>query len=759
MSISEPAKPDSLVGELIDGRYRISREIAVGGMGVVYEAKHAKIGRSVAIKVLHREMAGDTEVVGRFLNEARAMGTIGHPNIVACTDFGELPGHLPYLVLEYLEGKTLGDEIAGSGPFSVERALRVAGQVASALEAAHSRGVIHRDLTSGNVFLTKIDGDVDHVKVLDFGISKFLTATDITPKTRRGFTMGTPEFMSPEQITRPDVVDARVDVYALGVVLYHMLAGKVPFGAVAVQTLFLQVVNELPPHIERTDLPPQVLAMLDKALAKNPEDRFANMREMGQELGLLAPSPAPVTMIGGAYSGRVEAVPVGLPRTGSRPIPRSITAAQRIGDRSGGYPAAHRTSLVEMAAAKADGEQPAPPAVPGRSRKVLWGLVGLAGAGLVGWVLLGGGREALVRGGAGVAPHAAAPSAASTGTTAAPSGPVNLQVFSSAPSARVTFRGRAHQIPFAQQMVADTKLELVEVTAPGREGRRFWLMMDHSMQLTVDLAPGRGVIEATTEEAQIALGERLADPSAAAPTAGADPSDNKPAPSATASPSSSSSLSNSSHRSSARSKTVVASAAASASPATSAASGPDGKKASGPVAATPTTPAPSVDPPPSSLPPAASAAKAPEAVAAAAPPAHAPAPDPTAAPGPVSPRAQPAPPRAAPPTPAAGSAPAAMRSPVTGTIDSAKAQQVFGEHAVEVQRCHQRAKIDNSDIRGKLTIKIAIAASGQVTGASVEGSNLHNDALESCIANVVKSWPFPPPLGGPATLSHAFVLR
>jgi serine/threonine protein kinase len=209
MSAPEPSKIDNLVGQVIDGRYRISRQIAVGGMGVVYEAKHAKIGRSVAVKVLHREMAGDSEVVGRFLNEARAMGTIGHPNIVACTDFGELPGNLPYLVLEYLEGSTLGDDIAKSGPMAVPRALRIAVQVASALEAAHSRGVIHRDLTSGNVFLTKSEGDWENAKVLDFGISKFLTATEASPKTRRGFTMGTPEFMAPEQITHPDVVDPR----------------------------------------------------------------------------------------------------------------------------------------------------------------------------------------------------------------------------------------------------------------------------------------------------------------------------------------------------------------------------------------------------------------------------------------------------------------------------------------------------------------------------------------------------------------------
>src|SRR5690242_20714884 len=116
-------------------------------MSVVYEATHVKIGRTVAIKVLHRDMAGDPDVVGRFLNEARAVGTFGHPNIVASTDFGELPGHVPYLVLEYLEGHTLSHEVKGEGPLPVRRVTRIALQIASALDAAHARNVIHRDLT------------------------------------------------------------------------------------------------------------------------------------------------------------------------------------------------------------------------------------------------------------------------------------------------------------------------------------------------------------------------------------------------------------------------------------------------------------------------------------------------------------------------------------------------------------------------------------------------------------------------------------
>ena len=744
MSAPDPAKTDAksdpkndpkhdpLIGQIIDGRYRISRQIAVGGMGVVYEAKHAKIGRSVAIKVLHREMAGDSEVVGRFLNEARAMGTIGHPNIVACTDFGELPGSLPYLVLEYLEGRTLGEEIATTGPMAIPRALRIAVQVASALEAAHSRGVIHRDLTSGNVFLTKSEGDWESVKVLDFGISKFLTATDASPKTRRGFTMGTPEFMAPEQVTSPDIVDARADVYALGVVLYHMLAGKTPFGSVAVQTLFLQVVNELPPHIERDDIPPEVLALLDKALAKDPAERFADMRSMGAELELLAPPP----VLSGNYSGRVEVGGAPRPATGSRPILRinPTTTSRQVAPRSGVYAAATRTSLVQMAADKAGGGEAA--AAPRSTRRPLvLGGIGFAAALVVVGLLIGRSHKTEAPAGlvARVTPEPG---------IRPPVGPVKLEVTSATPSARVTFRARVHQLPFSEAVDADTKPEVVEVTAPGREGRRFWLTIDHPMKLSIDLSPGRGIIEATTEEALVALGQRAAEalpPGAAAP---AESPGGK----------------HGAHQSNLRLKGgvaalpgVVASAAAaprkgglgSSSPgaASGSASGP-----SGGASAPGSNEAPA--PPPTATKPA-----APDPVAAAAPPpVEAPAPPP---PPPVAAKPQPAPSH-----PASTSAPApAVVKPVAPTIDAAKAQEVFAQHGVEVQRCHQRAKIDNSDIHGKVNMKVMISTTGQVIATTIESSNLHSASLEACIATAVKSWTFPAAVGGTASINHAFVLR
>ena len=159
------------------------------------------------------------------MNEARAAGTLGHPNIVESTDMGFTPNHVPYIVFEYLEGTLLTDEIYRVGGLPVRRAIRIASQIASALHAAHNAGIVHRDLKSDNVFLTDKDDALDHVKVLDFGISRFLE----TDEAQRNMVMGTPEFMAPEQITDPGSVDHRADIYALGVILYEMLTARRPF--------------------------------------------------------------------------------------------------------------------------------------------------------------------------------------------------------------------------------------------------------------------------------------------------------------------------------------------------------------------------------------------------------------------------------------------------------------------------------------------------------------------------------------------------
>jgi tRNA A-37 threonylcarbamoyl transferase component Bud32 len=274
-------------GDVLDGRYKLVRVIGEGGMGTVFLAEHVLIKRRVAIKILHSDLARDAEVVERFMNEARAAGTLGHPNIVESTDMGFARHEVPFIVFEYLEGTLLSDEVYRMRGLTVRRALKIAHQIASALDAAHRASIIHRDLKSDNVFLTDKDEAVDHVKVLDFGISRFLEAEqDRTGRggMRRGMMMGTPEFMAPEQITSPESVDARTDIYALGVLLYECLAGKTPFvneNKADPHELLHRIVLDAPPRLDRPGLPAGLADMIhDKLLAKDPEARYQSMREV-----------------------------------------------------------------------------------------------------------------------------------------------------------------------------------------------------------------------------------------------------------------------------------------------------------------------------------------------------------------------------------------------------------------------------------------------------------------------------------------------
>ncbi len=261
-------------GDIIEGRYRILKTLGEGGMGSVFLAEHMLIKRRVAIKILHAELATDGDVIERFMNEARAAGTLGHPNIVESTDMGFTGNNVPYIVFEYLEGTLLTDEIYRVGGLPVRRAMKVVQQIASALHAAHNAGIVHRDLKSDNVFLTDKDDSLDHVKVLDFGISRFM-ATEGEVNT----VMGTPEFMAPEQITAPSTVDKRADIYALGVILYEMLEARRPFSNDNdPRALLERIVREPPPAMQRTGVPRDLVHIIhDRLLAKNPDERFQSM--------------------------------------------------------------------------------------------------------------------------------------------------------------------------------------------------------------------------------------------------------------------------------------------------------------------------------------------------------------------------------------------------------------------------------------------------------------------------------------------------
>jgi serine/threonine-protein kinase len=290
------ADEDVQIGEVVEGRYKILQPIAAGGMGTVFLAEHWLIKRRFAMKILRSEYATDATMIRRFMNEALAAGTLGHPNIVESTDMGFTKTDVPYIVFEYVEGTSLAAEIDQHGAFPIPRAIHIAYQIASALDAAHQADIIHRDLKAENILLVN-KPEPDHVKVIDFGISRFMTASD---RTAIGSTLtGTPEYMAPEQILTPDDVDRRCDIYALGIVLYEMLAGHVPFalppGAKLLldmdtaHALLARILEERPPLFSRTDAPPGLIEMvIDKLLAKKPADRYQSMKQVQRALEAFA---------------------------------------------------------------------------------------------------------------------------------------------------------------------------------------------------------------------------------------------------------------------------------------------------------------------------------------------------------------------------------------------------------------------------------------------------------------------------------------
>ncbi|MAQ15513.1 MAG: hypothetical protein CMN30_12050 [Sandaracinus sp.] len=285
------------VGAIVGGKYRIKRLLGHGGMGSVYKAENTTIGRTVAVKILHPHLADDGVTLARFQREARAAAGIEHPNVVDVLDMGLDEGGAPFIVMEYVRGKSAARLLREEGPFAIARATYVVGQVLDALHAVHQRGIVHRDLKPENVLVTHVEGQADQAKLFDFGVATFMeSARDASHElTPTGRAMGTPYYASPEQLGGLSRRDPRIDVYAVGVVLYELLTGSRPFTAESFVELCRQVLEDDPPpmRVFRKDVPPELEAVVGRALDKDIEARFQDARALHQALVPFGAMPLP----------------------------------------------------------------------------------------------------------------------------------------------------------------------------------------------------------------------------------------------------------------------------------------------------------------------------------------------------------------------------------------------------------------------------------------------------------------------------------
>ena len=346
-----PKGSDSLIGSVLAERYHILKRIGEGGMGRVYLGEHVKMNRQCAIKVMSPALVNDAESASRFAREASSAARIIHPNVAAVFDYGESDG-LVYLVMEYVDGEPLSRLLAREAPFALERAVDLARQIADGLGAAHELGLVHRDLKPDNILVTRSKSGREVAKVVDFGIAKAMQEGAGEALTRTGLVIGTPEFMSPEQLLG-DPVDARSDLYALGCILHLMLTAAPAFEAPTREQMIKRRLSENPPHAQELDpgIPDSIDRVIVKLLARAPDDRYGSAAEVRDALG-------------GVHTRRLSSDGTPLPR---KETPRS---AQTI---VFGAATAEEASAARAAARAAVLKTPLrAPRVPVRSTRRVW---------------------------------------------------------------------------------------------------------------------------------------------------------------------------------------------------------------------------------------------------------------------------------------------------------------------------------------------------------------------------------------------------
>jgi serine/threonine-protein kinase len=383
--LATPAEgPDPLIGQVIGGRYRVTGVLGEGGMGKVYvgEQQMGSTVRKVAIKTLHHHLSTDPSVLQRFHRECGTVAQLEHPNTIKFFDFGATADGTLYIAMEFVAGKSLSDVIAQQGPLAPERVNKIMRQVCGALDEAHLQGIIHRDLKPDNIVLTDRAGEIDFVKVLDFGIAARRESGDANKEqklTQQGMVLGTPPYMSPEQFTGK-ALDARSDIYSLGVMVYEMLTSSLPFHADTPWQWATQHMTAQPTPFEvaapARDIPPGMKQAILKALSKDREQRQASAREFYSDLSgggrMTVTGDAP-----GAGAQHTDTAAMPMPPDFSQPAPNFPGSGPMLGGPPRGQVAATAPAVVAAL-------PPPPPVAPksGGSKGLVIGL-GVVGVGLL----------------------------------------------------------------------------------------------------------------------------------------------------------------------------------------------------------------------------------------------------------------------------------------------------------------------------------------------------------------------------------------
>jgi serine/threonine-protein kinase len=380
--------PDDLgisPGVAVGGKYRVDRVLGAGGMGVVVAAHHLQLDEAVAIKFVHPQALGNVEALARFDREARALAKIRSEHVARVLDVGRLENGTPFMVMEYLEGSDLSARLETFGPLPVDEAVEYVLQACDALAEAHLLGIVHRDLKPANLFCTTGRDGLPLIKVLDFGISKTVSGPQLSEEglTRSRSVLGSPEYMSPEQIAAPRTVDARTDIWSLGAILFELLTGRVPFEAEGLLALAVRIANDISPSLAglRPDAPSDLEPVILKCLEKDRARRYGDVGALAAALVAFAPVRAR------SMVDRIARI------VEQAPVPPTDTVAS---------PSAGRASTTAGVAGIEVGSVSTPPETrrDGERRKVRWLilLAGLIGTGVGAWIVRGPMRTPSTRG-------------------------------------------------------------------------------------------------------------------------------------------------------------------------------------------------------------------------------------------------------------------------------------------------------------------------------------------------------------------------